>query len=220
MKINHRDDLNQLQEDDHGGALETSHQDPIETLTNEDESISEQADDEKRPFLSSIQVEAKPTPLSTVLGYAITTLGTQMLTHIFNTYYVETFLFIHKLPPSYFYIGQFLFAIFNAVNDPLFGYISDNLIRDKKRKITRQQIMFYGCPLLVISFLVPWIQFRNLVTSQSTGDAIALLQFIAALFLWDSSFTWVVLNHCALLPELTESEKEKGRISTAVSICR
>ncbi|KAG2379074.1 hypothetical protein C9374_007712 [Naegleria lovaniensis] len=163
------------------------------------------------------------TPLSVVSGYSITILGIQMLNHIFNSYYVETFLFIHKLPSSYFYIGQFLFAIFNAINDPLFGYISDELIYHHGiyKKYTRQQIMLYGCPLLVISFLLPWIQLRSLFEpySNGMGDFIALIQFILALFLWDSSFTWVVLNHCALLPELTESDKEKGRISTAVSVC-
>ena len=183
---------------------------------------------EEKAFLDHHDVELSISPKSssiqtaTIGGYALTILGTQMLNHIFNSYYVETFLFIHNLPYNYFYIGQFLFAIFNAVNDPLFGYISDELINDKKKRYSRQRLMLFGAPFLVISFLLPWIQIRGLFEGDQRtglGDFIAFVQFICALFFWDTSFTWLVLNHCALLPELTESDKEKGKISTAVSTC-
>jgi hypothetical protein len=42
---------------------------------------------------------------------------------IFITYYMGVFLRVYSLEPGWFYSGQMLYMVWNAVNDPLFGWL-------------------------------------------------------------------------------------------------
>lgn len=72
--------------------------------------------------------------------------------------------------------------------------------------------MLYASPVFVVSFLLP------LLPVSQSHSSLQGLHFIASLFFWDSGLTFVLLNHCALLPELCTSGKERGRMSTLVSL--
>ncbi|KAL9644403.1 hypothetical protein ABK040_013632 [Willaertia magna] len=95
--------------------------------------------------------EIEPLSFTTCLCYGLIIFSTQILTLIFNTYYVEIYLNIHKLQPFYFYLGQFLYAIFNAINDPIFGFLSDYCIHYLQWK--RSTLMLVSGPVLFLAFL-------------------------------------------------------------------
>jgi Na+/melibiose symporter-like transporter len=46
---------------------------------------------------------------------------------IWNLFYVDLFLTVIQLSQTSFFIGQITFAIWNAVNDPLFGWMIDSV---------------------------------------------------------------------------------------------
>jgi Na+/melibiose symporter-like transporter len=72
--------------------------------------------------------------------------------------------------------------------------------------------MLLGLPLYCLGFLLPFWKFGD-------GNSITgLLHFCGSLFIWDAAFTWVLIGHCALLPELTTITKERGNISVWVSV--
>lgn len=49
-------------------------------------------------------------------------LAMSLMQTFFMFYYVKVFLNIYKIDQFWFGIAQILFAIWNAINDPLFGY--------------------------------------------------------------------------------------------------
>eukprot|EP00794_Sanderia_malayensis_P005141 gene5141-5789_t len=48
-----------------------------------------------------------------------------LLNNIFLLYYVNTFVNIYKIDSKSFWIGEAIFLLWNSLNDPLFGWLSD-----------------------------------------------------------------------------------------------
>ncbi|XP_055563206.1 transmembrane protein 180 isoform X3 [Falco cherrug] len=93
------------------------------------------------------------------LAYSMTTLGAGMMNSIFNFYYVKLFLNRYKISEVAFHQAQVVFMIWNAVNDPLFGYIQDN---SKFACCSRRQFsILYGAPLYALAFLLPWFPWKH-----------------------------------------------------------
>ena len=57
------------------------------------------------------------------VSYAATTLGAHLINPVFNFYYVKVFLTRYGVSETWFHSTQIIFMIWNAVNDPLFGYL-------------------------------------------------------------------------------------------------
>eukprot|EP00658_Telonema_sp_P-2_P082612 TRINITY_DN8765_c0_g1_i12.p1 TRINITY_DN8765_c0_g1~~TRINITY_DN8765_c0_g1_i12.p1 ORF type:complete len:138 (+),score=36.32 TRINITY_DN8765_c0_g1_i12:105-518(+) len=64
-------------------------------------------------------------PLGLALGYGLISFGSAALNTLFVTYYLDWFIAVVKVPTGWFYGSQLVFMVWNAVNDPLFGWISD-----------------------------------------------------------------------------------------------
>nr|CAD2169201.1 unnamed protein product [Meloidogyne enterolobii] len=62
---------------------------------------------------------------SYVLAIFLGNFGLGLLHTAFNFYYVKVFLNIFQVNEYWFNLAQFLFLIWNAINDPLFGYLQD-----------------------------------------------------------------------------------------------
>ncbi|CAM2099729.1 unnamed protein product [Caretta caretta] len=93
------------------------------------------------------------------LAYSMTTLGAGMMNSIFNFYYVKLFLNQYKISETAFHQAQVVFMIWNAINDPLFGYIQDN---SKVPCCSRRQFsILYGAPLYGLAFLLPWFPWKH-----------------------------------------------------------
>nr|XP_047923427.1 transmembrane protein 180 isoform X2 [Anser cygnoides] len=93
------------------------------------------------------------------LAYSMTTLGAGMMNSIFNFYYVKLFLNRYKISEVAFHQAQVVFMIWNAINDPLFGYIQDN---SKFACCSRRQFsILYGAPLYALAFLLPWFPWKH-----------------------------------------------------------
>ncbi|XP_044289757.1 transmembrane protein 180-like isoform X4 [Varanus komodoensis] len=106
---------------------------------------------EKMKFFSRIHPNA--------LAYSMTTLGAGMMNSIFNFYYVKLFLNKYKISEAAFHQAQVVFMIWNAINDPLFGYIQDN---SKAPCCSRRQVsILYGAPLYALAFLLPWFPWKQ-----------------------------------------------------------
>ena len=54
-------------------------------------------------------------------------LASSALNNLFVTYHLDFYLTVVRLRPSYFYLGHAVFMVWNAVNDVLFGWLSDTL---------------------------------------------------------------------------------------------
>ncbi|PFX31711.1 Transmembrane protein 180 [Stylophora pistillata] len=82
------------------------------------------------------------------LAYSATTLAATMMNSIFMFYYVKIFLNVYKISNYWFNVAQIVFLIWNAINDPLFGYFQDSSTWMVLRK--RRLAILYGAPLFAV----------------------------------------------------------------------
>jgi len=74
---------------------------------------------------------------------------------IFNLKYIELFYDELLLDPLLFIVGQIIYLLVNAFNDPLLGNLSDRT--DPKRWGSRRIIYIkYGAPIWALTFLLVW----------------------------------------------------------------
>ncbi|XP_068677996.1 transmembrane protein 180-like [Montipora foliosa] len=141
------------------------------------------------------------------LAYSATTLASTMMNSVFNFYYVKIFLNVFKISNYWFNVAQVVFLIWNAINDPLFGYFQDSSTWVVLRK--RRLAIFYGAPLFAISFLLPWFPWTSF---GFTGDWVVGLHLTISLCFYDGLLTFVLLAQCALFAEISTQQEERQTI--------
>ncbi|KAK1164856.1 transmembrane protein 180-like [Acipenser oxyrinchus oxyrinchus] len=137
------------------------------------------------------------------LAYAMTTLGAGMMNSIFSFYYVKLFLNKYKISEGAFHQSQVVYMIWNAVNDPLFGYIQDNsrVPCFSKRRLS----ILYGAPFYALTFLLAWFPWR----SYEAGDWLSGVHLIVTLCAFDGMLTFVLLAQCALFAEISTHHENR-----------
>ncbi|XP_053194002.1 transmembrane protein 180-like [Scomber japonicus] len=140
------------------------------------------------------------------LAYAMTTLGSCMINNIFSFYYVKLFLNKYKISEGAFHQSQVVYMVWNAINDPLFGYLQDN---SKVRCCSQRRLsILYGAPLYSLAFLIAWFPWR----SYTPGDWMSGLHLMVALCAFDGMLTFVLLAQCALFAEISSHHQSRLRL--------
>uniref|UniRef100_A0ACB8F9T8 Transmembrane protein 180 n=1 Tax=Sphaerodactylus townsendi TaxID=933632 RepID=A0ACB8F9T8_9SAUR len=145
-------------------------------------------------------------PIAVVYGSL--SLFISILHNVFLLYYVDTFVSVYKIDKLSFWIGETVFLIWNSLNDPLFGWLSDHAFLSTQQSgieisapevvLKRLKALNRNGPLFALSFLAFWIAWAH------PG-----LQFLICLCLYDSFLTMVDLNQNALLADLAVSAKDR-----------
>ena len=99
------------------------------------------------------------------------------------------------------YLMSVIYAIWNALNDPLFGIISD---RTKLKKGRRIPYMRYTAPFLALFFILVWF------APAGSGPMAIFWWMLITTLLYDTAYTIIFLVFSALLPEVSESEQERN----------
>ncbi|MBK5112419.1 MAG: MFS transporter [Candidatus Heimdallarchaeota archaeon] len=129
-----------------------------------------------------------------------------MFTGALLTFYVD----ILGMDPELFGIVMIIFAVWNAINDPVFGYISDKKSLDSKGK--RLYFIRLAAPIFLVGFLMFWIAFP------SWSNVSLFIFLLIALFIFDTGLTIYGLNLSAILTGQTTSTNERTRISIITSV--
>ncbi|GMT00974.1 hypothetical protein PENTCL1PPCAC_23148, partial [Pristionchus entomophagus] len=79
--------------------------------------------------------------------------GLSVMQTLFMFYYVKVYLNVFKISETYFAIAQALFLVWNAINDPLFGYLQDS---STSWLSNRRAVMRRFAPAMAISFVMMW----------------------------------------------------------------
>ncbi|XP_051243504.1 transmembrane protein 180-like [Dicentrarchus labrax] len=140
------------------------------------------------------------------VAYAMTTLGSGMINNIFSFYYVKLFINKYKVSEGAFHQSQVVYMVWNAVNDPLFGYLQDNsrVPCCSQRRLS----ILYGAPLYSLTFLLAWFPWR----SYTPGDWLSGLHLTVALCAFDGMLTFVLLAQCALFAEISSHHQSRLRL--------
>ncbi len=102
-------------------------------------------------------------------------------------------------------VSMVIYAVWNAVNDPLMGYISDRTRSRWGRRIP--YVLFGTIPLMVAFFLVFSPPMDLLQSSFSQ-----ILYFTLSICIYDTFFTTVLLNWTSVVPEMYPQERDRNRL--------
>ena len=149
--------------------------------------------EEKVPLPSRIWVSAADAACSMLNSFA--TAGA--LTYYFTRW--------RGLDASYAAWVWILFGIWNAVNDPLFGYISD---RTKSVLGRRVPYIRFGAPIYTLGFTLFWLVLPGFFSTQ-TG---MFIQMLLALFIFDSLYTAIATSIFVMPYEMAISNKARSSI--------
>lgn len=143
------------------------------------------------------------------IGYALGAIPNGLLIYIFDLKYIEFFFNDLKLLPLYFIVGQIVYLVINALNDPLLGHLSDKTNREKwgNRRII---YIKYGGPIWALAFLLVWFPWSL------DNQIIIFIHYVITICLFDIFFTLVVTVWLALLPEMTSDTDERGKVQFLV----
>jgi len=97
-----------------------------------------------------------------------------------------------------------IFGLWNAVNDPLFGYISD---RTKSKLGRRIPYIRYGAPIFVLGFILFWLELPG-----GNSQAALFTQMLLALFIFDSLYTAIATSLYIMPYEVAISNKARSSI--------
>jgi len=106
-------------------------------------------------------------------------------------------------------IASAIYAIWNAINDPLFGYITDASRFKQGRRIP---YMRFTAPFLALTFILVWF------APARAGQAALFGWMLGAMLLYDTCYTIIGLVYSALLPEVTESDAERNDLQISSSL--
>ncbi|KAJ8383974.1 hypothetical protein AAFF_G00212180 [Aldrovandia affinis] len=139
-------------------------------------------------------------------AYCMTTLGAGMMNSMFSFYYVDLFLNKYQISEAAFHRAQVIYMVWNAVNDPLFGYLQDNSLAAccSHRRLS----ILYGAPAYALAFLLPWFPWR----AYAPGDWLTGAHLTVALCAFDAALTFVLLAQCALFAELAGGHRGRLRL--------
>ncbi|MEX2758239.1 MAG: MFS transporter, partial [Candidatus Sigynarchaeota archaeon] len=98
------------------------------------------------------------------------------------TYFYQTYL---GLAASFIGWSAFIYAIWNAVNDPLFGWISDRTRSGLGRRIP---YIRFGAPIYALAFIACWINWPG------HSQTWLFIQFLLLLFIFDTLYTAIATS--------------------------
>ncbi len=146
--------------------------------------------EEHVPFKSRVWVSAADASV----GILQTIVGGGALTYYFTR--------VRGLSPELAGLVWILFGIWNAINDPLFGFISD---RTKSKLGRRKPYIRYGAPLISLAFIILWLDFP-------TSQGVMFAQFLIGMFLYDTLYTAIATSIYIMPYEMAVSNKARSGI--------
>jgi len=156
------------------------------------------------------------------IAYGGLALLISLLNNVFLLFYVSTFISAFEIDGTSFYVGETIFLLWNSINDPLFGWLSDsNVLQNENSNgknvsqtedaasvvLKRIRVLSRFGPLYALSFLLFWFPIFPLG-----------LQFSVALCLYDSFLTLVDLHHQALLADLAIEASDRVKLNSYCSV--
>ena len=124
--------------------------------------------------------------------------------YVHLVYYVQIFISIYRIDLNHFWFAECLFLIWNTLNDPFFGWISDRYISSIHHRL---EYLSVCTPLLCLSSLLFWYPWMGL------SSAVLGLQLLISLCLYDTFLTIIDLNCNSLLIDIPDCRRE--RLSSA-----
>lgn len=147
--------------------------------------------------------------LSYKVVWGLAALGTSTISGTYGALLPIFFQDYLGLSSPLFNLASLIYALWNAVNDPLFGHITDSTRSKRGRRIP---YMRFTAPFLGLTFIFIWL------APAGIGDQAIFWWMLVSMLLYDTAYTIIGLVYSALLPEVTESDAERNGLQISSSL--
>lgn len=141
--------------------------------------------------------------------WGIAALGTALISGIYGALLPMFYQDYLGLAARWIATASVIYAIWNAVNDPLFGYITDST---RSRWGRRIPYMRFTAPFLALTFVLVWF------APPKAGQEALFWWMLVSMLLYDTCYTIIGLAYSALLPEVSESDAERNGLQISASL--
>jgi glycoside/pentoside/hexuronide:cation symporter, GPH family len=148
-------------------------------------------------------------PLSTKVIWGLASLGLTMISGIYGALLPIFYQDYMGLAARWIGTASLAYAIWNAINDPVFGFLTDNT---RSRWGRRIPYMRFTAPFLALTFFMVWMVPGGL------EDMATFWWMLITMLLYDTCFTIIGLVHSALLPELSEDENQRAHLQMSTAL--
>lgn len=157
-----------------------------------------------------IKVESEIAPEELVktsikFSFGLTSLGAQVVHGVFQAALIIYFREKMLLPEVYIFWAFMFFALWNAINDPLFGWLSD---KTKTKWGRRIPYLTFFTPIMTISFIFIWLS----PTKGEVGELGVFFYMLILICIYDTAYTAALLVWTALGQELSMDHRERASI--------
>jgi len=122
----------------------------------------------------------------------------------FNTWVFSFYFTAVRLPVLYIMFAYILWTIWNSINDPLIGYLSD---RTNTRWGRRKPYILLGTIPIIVIEIILWLP-------PTSSHFITFIYLLIMLMCYDTFYTMVALPYDSLFPELYTSVEERAEVNT------
>ena len=164
---------------------------------------------------SSSTLKPKKLTLSYKVIWGIASLGTSLISGIYGGLLTSFYQDYLGVTAKWIGIAAIVYAIWNALNDPIFGYITDNTRSKLGRRIP---YMRYTAPFLALTFVLVWFAPDKTTLIGDQRQLVLFAWMLGSMLLYDTAYTIIGLVYSALLPEVTESDSERNGLQISSSL--
>ena len=154
--------------------------------------------------ISKLTEDKQRVPFNQRMFIGVTKSGSDMFGVLYMGALFGFYVDILGMDPTNYGTVMIIFAIWNAINDPIFGYMSDKKRMDKRGK--RAFFIRISIPFYFTGFLMFWL------ASSVWSQASLFIFLLISLFIFDTGLTIAGLNICAIQTDQTSSTNERTRI--------
>ncbi|RLE63353.1 MAG: hypothetical protein DRJ38_07795 [Thermoprotei archaeon] len=145
------------------------------------------------------------------IAYGMGNLGVALLYHWIGTFLIYFYVDEVRLDPSLVGLGFLLaYGIWNAINDPIAGYVSD---RTRTRWGRRIPYVLFFTPLMILFFILIWCPPVGNASLQSPYNVWVFLYFTVITGFFELFYTFVNVGWNSLFPEMFQKLEERAEVS-------
>ncbi len=174
------------------------------------------------PPSSSSSPNPQAVTLRDTLYYSLGNAAGLMTYNVFNTFLIFFYTDVVRLPAAWVGAGWLAFGFWNAINDPIAGWLSDRTQSQFGRR--RFFIRAMAVPVS-LTFALVWLPPLDVATHGATA---VMIYFLVIISIYDILQSIITLNQDAIFPEMYQEHAQRtqaatvrqvvGGISTAVAL--
>jgi len=143
--------------------------------------------------------------------YSVANLGNTIPSQAIGAYMLFYYTDVKHLPAAWAATAMFVYAIYDALNNPVLGYLSD---RTKTRWGRRIPYIMFGAAPYALTFALLWMAPFDGISQ----PAALVIYFVIVSWLWEGLSTAVSTGYYSLLPEMFTTYAERTDVAVRMNV--